>query len=24
MALFLALFGVVAWFVLVGPPDRRE
>jgi hypothetical protein len=24
MALFLALFGVVAWFVLIGPPDRRE
>ncbi|MGH9111382.1 MAG: hypothetical protein ACRDZN_03645 [Acidimicrobiales bacterium] len=24
MALFVALFAVVAWFVLVGPPDRRE
>jgi hypothetical protein len=23
-ALFLALFAVVAWFVLVGPPDRPE
>jgi Ca2+/Na+ antiporter len=24
MLLFLALFAIVAWFVLVGPPDRRD
>jgi len=24
VALFVALFAVVAWFVLIGPPDRRE
>lgn len=23
-ALFIALFGVVAWVVLVGPPGRRD
>ena len=24
MLLFVALFAIVAWFVLVGPPDRRD
>lgn len=24
MLLFLALFAVVAWIVLIGPPDRRS
>jgi hypothetical protein len=24
MLLFVALFAVVAWFVLIGPPDRRD
>jgi hypothetical protein len=24
MLLFLALFAIVAWFVLIGPPDRRD
>jgi hypothetical protein len=22
--LFIALFAIVAWFVLIGPPDRHE
>jgi|GEM_PF-2656703 hypothetical protein len=22
--LFIALFAIVAWFVLIGPPDRRD
>ena len=22
--LFVALFAIVAWFVLIGPPDRRD
>jgi hypothetical protein len=24
MLLFVALFAIVAWFVLIGPPDRRD
>lgn len=24
MLMFVALFAIVAWFVLIGPPDRRE
>jgi hypothetical protein len=24
MLLFVALFGIVAWFVLIGPPDRHD
>ena len=24
MLLFVALFAIVAWFVLIGPPDRHE
>jgi hypothetical protein len=24
MLLFLGLFAIVAWFVLIGPPDRRD
>ena len=24
MLLFVALFAIVAWFVLIGPPDRHD
>ena len=24
MLMFVVLFAIVAWFVLIGPPDRRE
>jgi hypothetical protein len=24
MLLLVALFAIVAWFVLIGPPDRRD
>lgn len=24
MLLFVVLFAIVAWFVLIGPPDRRD